>query len=99
MLIIFWDEKGVLLQKWCPERTTINSEFYISILQDLRESIKNNRIGMLTRGVQLLHDNARPHTSQLILNAIQQMNIQILPHPPYSPDLSPCDYWLFGPMK
>jgi len=23
----------------------------------------------------------------------------VLPHPPYSPDLAPSDYHLFGPMK
>ena len=23
----------------------------------------------------------------------------VLPHPPYSPDIAPCDFWLFGRVK
>jgi len=28
-----------------------------------------------------------------------QLGLEVLPHPPYSPDLAPSDYHLFGPMK
>jgi histone-lysine N-methyltransferase SETMAR len=28
-----------------------------------------------------------------------QLGWTLLPHPPYSPDASPCDYGLFAPMK
>ena len=27
------------------------------------------------------------------------MGIKILPHPPYSPDLAPCDFWLFPKLR
>ena len=27
------------------------------------------------------------------------MDIKTAPHPPYSPDLSPCDYWLFSKLR
>jgi histone-lysine N-methyltransferase SETMAR len=27
------------------------------------------------------------------------VKIERLPHPAYSPDLSPCDFWLFGMLK
>ncbi|GFX62446.1 uncharacterized protein TNCV_412881 [Trichonephila clavipes] len=30
---------------------------------------------------------------------LQQNNVEILPHPPYSPDLTPCDFWLFPQLK
>jgi hypothetical protein len=26
-------------------------------------------------------------------------NITVCPHPPYSPDLAPCDFWLFPKLK
>jgi hypothetical protein len=29
----------------------------------------------------------------------QKLRFQILQHPPYSPDLSPSDYHVFGPLK
>jgi len=46
-----------------------------------------------------LHDNARPHTAQVTVDSLR---LEMLPHPchpPYSPDLAPTDYHLFGPMK
>ena len=27
------------------------------------------------------------------------MGIKTIPHPPYSPDLAPCDFWLFPTLK
>ena len=27
------------------------------------------------------------------------MGIKSVPHPPYSPDLAPCDFWLFPKLK
>jgi len=31
--------------------------------------------------------------------AISVKNITVCPHPPYSPDLTPCDFWLFPEVK
>lgn len=41
-------------------------------------------------------DNARPH---LIDDELIQMGVKRLPHPPYSPDLAPSDFFLFGYLK
>ena len=51
------------------------------------------------QGVILLHDNARPHSAKLTLETIKKEGWEILPHPPYSPDLAPSDFFLFGPLK
>jgi histone-lysine N-methyltransferase SETMAR len=45
------------------------------------------------------HDNAHPHTSLRTQEAIAKFGWTALPHPPYSPDLAPSDFRLFGPMK
>jgi histone-lysine N-methyltransferase SETMAR len=49
--------------------------------------------------VLLHHDNARPHTSLRTREAITKLQWTVLSHPPYSPDLAPSDYHLFGPLK
>jgi transposase len=54
---------------------------------------------MLTKGVVLLHDNARPHTAPRTNALIKLFNWEIFDHPPYSPDLAPSDYHLFTKMK
>ena len=41
------------------------------------------------RGPILLQDNARPYTSQVILQKVTQLKIEVLPHPPNSPDSLP----------
>jgi histone-lysine N-methyltransferase SETMAR len=99
MATVFWDKEGILLIEWLPRGATINSEYYIQVLKKLRDAIKTQRRGKLSRGILLQHDNARPHTSQATMAAISDLGFEVLPHPPYSPDLAPSDYWLFGEMK
>ena len=50
---------------------------------------------MLTEGVHLLADKAPAHSSQAALMEARQCGYEILPHPPYSPDLAPSDFFLF----
>jgi histone-lysine N-methyltransferase SETMAR len=47
----------------------------------------------------LHHDNARPHVHSDVINYLTEEGINIMPHPPYSPDLAPCDYWLNDYIK
>jgi len=30
---------------------------------------------------------------------LHELRYELLPHPPYSPDLAPSDYWLFADLK
>ena len=52
-----------------------------------------------THGIKLLHDNARAHDTQEVKDYLKQEGINLMPHPPYSPDLAPCDYWLNDYIK
>jgi hypothetical protein len=47
----------------------------------------------------LLHDNARSHISQENKDENTEFGWTTLPHPPYSPDVAPSDYHLFGKLK
>jgi len=60
MATVFWDQKGVLLVDFMAHGTAINADRYCETLKKLRRAIQNRRRGMLTKGVCLLHDNARP---------------------------------------
>ena len=40
-------------------------------------------------------DNARPYVAQVVKAALQELEWEVLQHPPYSPNLSPTDYYLF----
>ena len=65
----------------------------------MRDAIKAKRRRKLSSGIFLQHDNAPAHTSKRTLEEFEKLRIETLPHPPYSPDLAPSDYWLFSEMK
>jgi transposase len=50
---------------------------------------------MLTSGMVLLHENARPHTAARTRELLEDFSWELFDHPPCSPDLAPSDYHLF----
>ena len=49
--------------------------------------------------VYLLHVNAVSHKCEVVKSFLASEKGKILNHPPYSPDLSPCDFFLFAMLK
>ena len=46
-----------------------------------------------------LHDNASSHKCEVVKSFLASEKVKVLNHPPYSPDLSPCDFFLFPRLK
>ena len=44
-------------------------------------------------------DNAPVHNCILVTDYLSKMGIKTVAHPPYSPDLAPCDFWLFPKLR
>jgi histone-lysine N-methyltransferase SETMAR len=44
-------------------------------------------------------DNCRVYFSKATQQFVTENHIGLVPHPPYSPDLAPSDFWLFGHVK
>lgn len=99
MLSVFWDCRGVILTDYLTKGHTVTSTYYCNLLNKLKESVKQKRRGMLTKGVRLLVDNAPAHSSQASVVEAMTCGFQLLDHPPYSPDLAPSDFFLFPEMK
>jgi transposase len=78
---------------------TISAQRYEDTLQKLRRAIRLKRPGMISNGIVLLHDNARPHTANSVKNMLQRFIWEVLHHPPYSPDFSSCDFHIIGDLK
>jgi len=99
MATILWDSKGVLYVDFLTEHRTINTEYYSALLEcPVNTAIRNKRKRAQT-SVSFFQDNAHPHVAARTMDIIQKLNRNILPHPPYSPDLAPSDYHLFSPLK
>ena len=44
-------------------------------------------------------DNAPVHTAATVKEMMRKHKLHSAPHPPYSPDLAPSDFYLFGTLK
>ena len=98
-LTVFWDMEGILLEDYVEKGMTINATYYCELLKKLRRAIENKRRGKLSRGVLLIHDNARPHVAAETKACLDSFAWEIFSHPPYSPDLAPSDFHLFPYLK
>ena len=79
---------------------TINNQYYIeNCLKPVVKALEIDRPKCGTRNLKILHDNARPHVHQNVNNFLTEHGISTIQHPPYSPDLAPCDFWLFSLVK
>lgn len=90
MIACWWNYQGVIHWSMLPSGTTMNSEEYCSQLEIMAQKLHGKQ-----RKVHLLHDNAKPHVSLASRQKIMELGWNLVPHPPYSPDLSPTDYHLF----
>ena len=55
--------------------------------------------GSLNNSWFLHHDNAPSHTALVLRDHFAKNSTHIVPQPPYSLDLAPCDFWLFPKLK
>jgi len=58
-----------------------------------------NRPDLLENGVLILHDNTRPHIDKVFRELLDRYSREVLPHPPYSPDMSPPNFDLSQKLK
>jgi len=65
----------------------------------LKDILKENRRGKVTKGVLFLYDNAPAHRALATQKKLACLGFQCLDQPPYSPDLTPSDYHLFPGLK
>jgi histone-lysine N-methyltransferase SETMAR len=102
MATIFWDVKGLILMDILPRNQTITAAHYCGQLDKLVIAIQQKRRRLISTGyhnVHFLHDNATPHTAIITKDKLTSLRFTVLPHPPYSPDLAPSDFYLFSPLK
>lgn len=100
MLISFFDVKGVVHSEFVPQGQTVNQAFYLEVLKRLRNSVRRKRPDLWKSGDWFFHhDNAPAHTALSVRQFLTKNDMTPVPHPPYSPDLAPCDFFLFPRMK
>lgn len=99
MATIFWDARGIIFIDYLEKGKTITGEYYAALLDRLNGEIKIKRPHLAKKKVLFHHDNAPSHTSLTVQAKLHELRFEVLPHPPYSPDLAPCDFFLFPNFK
>jgi len=98
LTLIFWDQDGILLIDYLPKGQTINTEYYSSLLVQMKDILKEKCRGKVTKRVLFLH-NALAHQALATQKKLAYLGFQCLDHSPYSPDLPPLEYHLFPGLK
>jgi len=72
----------------------VNKQLYQDVLARLKDAVRRKRPELWKNQTWMLHhDNAPAHASLLIRSYLAKHQTSIVPHPPYSPDLAPADFF------
>ena len=91
---------------WCHSRLTSSSWHHsywwlspMNLQKKVRPAVRKKLPNLLDEGVLILHDNASPHFRRCVVEMLAQWEWEVLSHPPYSPDMSSCDFLLAAIKK
>jgi hypothetical protein len=91
---LFFDSSGIFHVECIPEGATVNKNRYKEILCHLHSSVQCKYPELRQRKIWLLlHDSTSAHCSVLVQEELAKQQVTILPHLPYSPDLTLCDFF------
>jgi len=98
MLICFFNSQRIVHKKFVPPGQTVNQTFYGEVLERLRKRMARVRPS-IARTWMLHHVNAPSHTAISINEFFSRKKYSCGSSAPYSPGLSPCDFFLFPWLK
>jgi transposase len=100
MLTVLWRTTGFPVVNLMISQHGFNSEYFITdIMQSLLDKrFPEGRSAHISRLMVHL-DNCRVHFSKLSQKSFDENSLRRVPQPPYSPDITPSDFWFFGHMK
>ena len=100
LMIPFFDSTGMIFINWVPTGQTVNKEYYAEVLREFKKIFPLKRPALFKLGQWHFHQNNAPvHSSTLVTDYLTKMGIKTVPHPPYIPDLAPCDFCLFPKLR
>lgn len=93
----FFGRKGHIASVASELKGTVNAEWYHTIC--LPEVFRKVREKQPNGQIFLHHDNAKRQIADRIGEYLTQEGVKLLNPPTYSPDLTPCDFFLFPKIK
>jgi hypothetical protein len=101
MVTIVWNPSGFhvvkVLAKWSKFNAQYCTNNILVAIPDWRRL--SGRTQQSKLWLWLHADNAGPHTARVSTGYVTRNWMKRIPHPPYSPNLAPSDFFLFGYVK
>jgi hypothetical protein len=100
MITIFWNPFGIQVLAALPEKTLFDAEYFIDYVLTPIEELPAMCAAATQKQTLVIHmDNSPMHKSKAASQKIASLRLKIAPRPPYSQDLAPSDFVLFGYIK
>ena len=100
MFVVLFDWKGIVHHEFLPCGQMVNKLLYQKVLVRLKDAVHRKRTELWENQTWMLHhDNAPAHASLIISSYLAKHQTSVVPHPPYSPDLAPADFFLFPKLQ
>lgn len=100
MVTIIWGINGFHIIDMMPKGNKYNSEYFIENILTPLFNMKQQIWSQTTKRKLWLHlDNSQVLNSSACNEKYDQFGFKRVPHPPYSPDIAPSDFFLFGFIK
>ena len=107
LMIPFFDSTSKIYMHWVTTGQTVNNKYYVKemgyyveVLREFRKRFRRKRPALFKSGRwHFLQENSPVHNSILVTDYLTKMGIYTVPHPSYSPDHAPGDFWLFPKLK
>ena len=77
-----------ILGKW---ENRLSKYYRVNCLKSAIEKVRKERPTSGSKNVKIFHKNAK-NTRRQNRERLSKERLQIIDHPPYSPDLAPCDF-------
>ncbi|GFX68768.1 histone-lysine N-methyltransferase SETMAR [Trichonephila clavipes] len=98
VMTIFFYYEGIVYQHAVEPGTTVKDSYYSNILRTMIQHVKRKSIASKWFPIAPWHCPTTYCSLRTGCFAAEH-NVEILLHTPYSPDLTPCDCWLFPQLK
>ena len=100
MMATFFSMSGHLATVVLEDQRAVTAKWYIEVcLPQVFSKIQEKRPRTRLGGILLHHDNASYHTANATIAFLEKTPVKLMTHPAYSPDLAPCDIFLFPNVK
>jgi histone-lysine N-methyltransferase SETMAR len=100
MVSAYFSRCGFVSVEFLPMGQKYNSQFFTeTVLPSLEQKLVECRPKLRTTAAHLHVDNAKRHTSKMSIEKIEELGFILVSQPPYSPDLTPSDFFLLARLK